>query len=95
MKNSKLFSKILKALANEKRLKILKLLLDNGEYNVMEISEELKMPFRTISRHLERLRSADLVEFRQQGLQNYYSIPDLDQTMIKDLLKFIQKYYRN
>ena len=93
--SSKMITKILKALANEKRIKILKLLLFGAEMDVTEISEELKMPFRTVSRHLEKLRSADLVEFRSQGLRNYYSVSAPDQIITKDLLKFIQKYYKD
>ncbi len=93
MKNPKSIIKILKAISNEKRLKILKLLLNGQEYNVSEIAEELKMPFQTVSRHLERLRSADLVEFRQQALRNYYSVSDINEALFCDLTKIIQKYF--
>jgi DNA-binding transcriptional ArsR family regulator len=90
-----MITKIFKVLANEKRLKILKLLIKGGELNVGEITTELKMPFITISRHLEKLRSVDLVVSRESGLKLYYSIAPLNDSLRKILLSLINKEFRS
>ena len=65
--------KVLKALANERRLKILKLLKKNQELSVGEVAEEIGLSFRSTSRHLtllyragvlEQERRANLVEYK-------------------------------
>ena len=93
--SSKILIKILKALANDKRVKILKLLLSGIEMDVTEISEELKMPFRTVSQHLGKLRLIDLIEFRRQDLRNYYSVSIADQAIVRGLLRIVLKYYKD
>jgi len=83
--------KIFKVLSNEKRVKILKLLINGDELSVGEISEELKMPFVTISRHLEKLRTAELVKFREQGLKIYYSLAEPNNFLVKNLISLLRK----
>ena len=89
-----IITKIFKALANEKRLKILKLLLCNNEMTVSEITDELKMPFTTISRHLEKLRTVDLVKFRESGLNLYYSIGPPESRLKKTLISLIDQEFK-
>ena len=62
----KQLSRQLKALANERRLRILVLLADKAR-NVGGIAELLKRSFRATSRHLLVLRNAGLVESEQRG----------------------------
>jgi DNA-binding transcriptional ArsR family regulator len=59
-------AKILKALGDESRLKIIRLLLQ-GERSVSEIVESLKMIQPQASHHLAILRSSGLVETRREG----------------------------
>ncbi len=67
---------IYKALADETRLRILALLLSEGELCVCDIIAALKLPQSTISRHLAHLRKAGWVNDRRCGLWIYYSLRD-------------------
>jgi DNA-binding transcriptional ArsR family regulator len=59
-------AKILKALADESRLKIVRLLL-NGEQSVSEVVRLLGMAQPQVSHHLSILRSSGLVDTRREG----------------------------
>ena len=60
MSNKELI-KIFKALGNERRFLILKYLSQRKELNVSQISELIKLSFKSVSRHLSVLINADLV----------------------------------
>ncbi len=62
----------LKALANKRRLAILRYLKKHGEANVTEIAEVIKLSVKSTSRHLAVLFAADLVDRRQMSLEVYY-----------------------
>jgi predicted transcriptional regulator len=51
---------VFKALANEQRLKIIKL-LNKGPLNVNEISEKLNLPFSTTAVNVQKLQNAGLI----------------------------------
>jgi ArsR family transcriptional regulator len=69
--------KTFKALANSNRLKIVDLLCSQDkEILVGKISESLEMPQALVSQHLAKLREAEIVKARQDGLHMYYSIKD-------------------
>lgn len=63
----------LKAIADEKRLRILAL-LSAGERCVCELQEELEAQQSLLSFHLKVLKDADLVRDRRQGRWVYYSL---------------------
>lgn len=63
-----------KSLADETRLRILALLLSEGELCVCDIIAALKLPQSTTSRQLAILRKAGWVSDRRSGLWIYYSI---------------------
>lgn len=65
--------KMLKALGDETRLRILKLLLKR-ELCVCELEAALDLPQSKVSRHLTVLRSTGLVEDRRDGLWIFYSL---------------------
>lgn len=69
--------KIFKALSDETRLKILKL-LEHGELCVCEIVSALDMIQPKVSFHLGVLQEAGLVKSRKQGKWIFYSIDDSD-----------------
>jgi ArsR family transcriptional regulator len=81
---------IYKALADETRLRILALLLSEGELCVCNIIAALKLPQSTISRHLAHLRKAEWVNDRRCGLWIYYSIRDSDVSK-KELISILKK----
>lgn len=66
--------KAFKALSDETRLKIYKLVLDNPDICVCEIIKALKMSQTRISRNLSTLKNAGLVEARRDGIWQHYTI---------------------
>jgi DNA-binding transcriptional ArsR family regulator len=58
---------ILKGVSNHRRLEILELLLDNPGLSILGISEKLKVDFRTISQHTQRLTRSGLVKKKNIG----------------------------
>lgn len=67
--------RLLKAVADKTRLRILSLLRRHeGEVSVFEIVETFTLEQPTISHHLRILRDAGLVECRKRGLFAYYYI---------------------
>jgi len=66
---------ILKALADETRLKIVEYLLD-GEKCVCEIFPYVKRTQSTVSIHLGHLEEAGVLESRREGKKIFYKIKD-------------------
>jgi DNA-binding transcriptional ArsR family regulator len=69
-------AEILKVLAHPIRLCIIINLLKSGETNVTSMQECLKIPQSTLSQHLQKLRSAKLIEGIRNGLEVNYQIKD-------------------
>jgi ArsR family transcriptional regulator len=68
-------ARLLKALADPTRLRILSLLgRHEGEVCVFEIVESFTLEQPTISHHLRILRDAGLVDCRKKGLWAYYYV---------------------
>ncbi len=65
---------ILKALSDEKRLKILLCLRKRGEECVCRIAEALGESQPNVSKHLFILKSAGLVKSRREGTMIFYSL---------------------
>ena len=66
--------KQLKALANRRRLSILKYLKEHREAPVGKIADEINLSFKATSKHLGVLYSADIVERDQKSLQMFYRL---------------------
>ena len=67
----------LKALGEETRLRILRLLFKQS-LGVTEISKRLKVSQYNVSKHLRVMREAGLLEVQKEGKQRlYYVIPTL------------------
>jgi len=81
--------RLFKAVANKRRVEILKLLLNEGEKNVSEVAQHLKISFVSASRHLLQLERVGLLKNRQQSLWVYYSINDNPSPDVKGALKMI------
>ena len=71
MKNT---ARIMKALADETRLRILALLLDSGELCVCDLMAALQLPQSTVSRHLAYLKNAGWLDDRREGVWMYYQV---------------------
>ena len=61
-------------LADETRLKILWLLVENEEYHVRALCETLGQSQPAVSHHLALLRTAGLIDCRRQGKHNFYRL---------------------
>lgn len=86
MKN---LEKILKGLANRRRLAIIKLLVKNKELTVTEIAERINLSFKATSRHLSILRHLDIVDKNQISLNMYYYLSRPLPSVVKVLLAYI------
>jgi ArsR family transcriptional regulator len=71
------FIRVMKALSDPNRVKILKM-LQNKVMCVCEIKEALGLAQPTVSRHLKVLESADLVGYKKDGLWVNYHLTDGD-----------------
>jgi len=68
-----ILAKMVKAMANPRRLEIIDL-LGQGEKTVEEIAGETSMSIANTSQHLQQLKAASLVEIRRQGNFIYYRL---------------------
>lgn len=66
--------RVLKALANRRRLAMVKFLKREGEATVGDIAEEVGLSFRATSRHLSVLYGADVLDKEQRGPQIFYRL---------------------
>ena len=71
--NAEQASRLLTAMANAKRLRILCCLLD-GEMNVGDLEERVGLAQSPLSQHLSKLRAWNFVKTRREGQQVYYSV---------------------
>jgi ArsR family transcriptional regulator len=67
-------AELLKVLAHPVRLCIVKGLLEKGECNVSYMQSCLDAPQSTVSQHLQKLRTAGIIEGRRRGLEIYYQV---------------------
>ncbi len=81
---------IFKALSEETRLKILKL-LKNGELCVCDITDALKMTQPNISFHIALLKEAGLIKDRRNGRWIHYSLDETDMFIRFLLLGIFEK----
>lgn len=81
---------IFKALSDETRIKVLKL-LRNGELCVCDIVAAVDMVQPKVSFHLGVLKGAGLVKDRKNGKWIYYSIDDSDMFKRSLLFSVIEK----
>jgi DNA-binding transcriptional ArsR family regulator len=75
--------KILKLLANKRRLIILKYLHKVKEAKVGDIADELRISFKATSKHLALLFSADILEREQRSLQMWYKLSPNQNNIVK------------
>lgn len=66
--------KVFKALADEHRRKLLKVIsASKREYNLSELSELFPMTRQGLSKHLSKLTGANLLEVRFDGREKFFS----------------------
>lgn len=87
--NNRNLEKLLKAVANKRRLSILEYLSKEKEANVGDVAEHLNLSFKSTSRHLGVLRAADLVDRDQRGLEIFYSLSKDMPEVIKQIMRHL------
>jgi ArsR family transcriptional regulator len=92
-KSMKQLVKAFKALSDETRLKIYKLILDKPDICVCEIIKTFKMTQTRISRNLATLKNAGLVEARREGIWMHYTASK-DNAPAADIKAAVNKYVR-
>lgn len=80
---------MLRALANERRLMILCLLIEAGEMSAGELAENVGISQSALSQHLAKMREEGFVAFRREAQTVYYRIDDADVKRLISLLKNI------
>jgi len=80
-------SRLLKALANETRLKMLRL-LNIREMCVCELTVALNLTQPTASHHLSILQNVGLIKDRKEGKWVFYSVAKSD--VIQNLFEFLE-----
>ncbi len=81
--------RMLKALANKRRLAILKFLNRAGEATVGTIAEKIKLSFKATSRHLSVLASADTLAKEQRSVEVYYRIDERVHKIVRDIIALL------
>ena len=81
--------KILKALANRRRLAILKYLKENKEASVAEIAEEINLSFKATSKHLSILSAVDIVEREQRSSRMFYRLSAEQKPPVKYIISIL------
>lgn len=81
--------KILKALANRRRLAILKVLKNQRQVSVGEVANHIRLSFKATSKHLNILTHADLLEKEQRSLTVFYNLNPKQKSFVKSLLNHL------
>lgn len=66
----------MKALANKRRLAILRFIRNEKEASVGNIADQIKLSFNATSKHLGVLSSANILDKEQRSLQMFYRLGD-------------------
>ncbi len=85
----KKLEKQLKALANRRRLGIIKFLKDAKEAPVTDIAENIRLSVRSTSKHISILAAQDVLERDQRGLLVYYRLAESQQPLISKIISQI------
>lgn len=85
MKKPRQLERIIKGFANHRRIEILVLLEKSPELSLIEISDELKINFKTGSEHIRRLAIAGLVMKRNAGASVRHALTNDGKLILKFL----------
>jgi len=80
---------ILKALANERRLKILRILNNDPGKSVSDLAGDIHLSFKATSRHLQKLKDARLVLSEQRNTNQHYYLCKEISPIVKGLINSV------
>ena len=81
--------RVLKALANLRRLEIVRYLSQAKEATVGEIAEKIDLSFKATSKHLQVLYAVDVVAKKQKDLEMMYRLASKRHPLIKTVLSIL------
>lgn len=81
--------KSLKALANRRRLAIIKYLKANKEACVGDIADYIRLSFKATSKHLAVLASNDIVDREQRSKLMYYSLSPISKPAVAKIISLL------
>ena len=76
----------LKALANRRRLEVLRYLRDSGRVKVSDIAYKIKISLPATSRHLIMLESAGILEKEQVSLEVFYYLSSRQRSHVREII---------
>ena len=79
----------LKALANQRRLAILKHLKENQEATVGELAVAIKLSFKSTSRHLAVLLATNIVDRDQRSTQMFYRLVPAQKSVVRHVISLV------
>ena len=85
MKTMRQFERVVKGFANHRRIEIMFLLEKDPELSLIEISERLRINFKTGSEHIRRLAIAGLVLKRSEANAVRHKLSDRGKSILKFL----------
>ena len=85
MQRPRQLERIVKGFANHRRIEMLVLLARTPELSLAEVTEALRINFKTASEHLRRLVQAGLVMKRNEGNFVRHALTPLGKTILKFL----------
>ena len=74
--DNKKYVDFFRALANEERLEIVKLLIQNKELAAQEVEKHFYLEQSTTSHHLNTLKRVNILKSRKEGRNIYYSLDE-------------------
>lgn len=86
MKSNKDLERIIKGVANHRRIELLKTISSKPELSVQDLASVLDTDFRTIAAHLQKLTIAGLIMKRNDGVSVRHKLTDRG----KDVLMFLR-----
>ncbi len=87
MEDFKKLEKLLKAIANRRRVAILAYLKKEREAKVGDIAERIHLSFNATSKHLGVLYAANLVDRDQRSLEMWYRLTPSQHILVDTLLR--------
>ena len=86
MKN---LERILKALANKRRLAIIQYLKKRQPASVCDIAKNISLSFKATSKHLGLLDAVDIVEKNKESLQVFYRLAENQNPVSKQTISLL------
>ncbi len=87
MINYRKMEKIVKGFSNHRRIQMLELLDSSPDLSLMEISERLKINYKTASEHIRRITLAGLITKRNRSVEVLHALSPLGSSILKFLRK--------